>query len=62
MRPPRPIRRGDTVLVANYDRAVWRVIAVVDELAHLTKLNSFQRIDYREVPVARLTRAKGFLV
>lgn len=54
---PAPIRAGEIVKVADYDRAVWRVLSITDGLAWLTKLNSFERVDYYAVAIARLARA-----
>jgi len=51
---------GSLVRVTD-DPAVWRVVAVADGVAHLTKVLAFDRIDWKGVPVARLAPAASVL-
>lgn len=55
---PRPLAVGERVTVTNYPRAVWRIVAIADGLADLTKINSFERLDYRGVALERLNRTR----
>jgi hypothetical protein len=56
----RQFRPGDIVRVDG-DRSVWKVLAVVQGLAHLTKLLADPRLDWRDVTVDRLALAEGVL-
>jgi len=57
----RAVVRGDVVTIEGYRGAKWRVRGVANDLAHLTKMQVSQRMDYRDVPVARLTVKEGAL-
>lgn len=52
----RPIRAHETVNIDTWGAAAFRVLAVVNGLAHMTRLRSFERVDLRDIPVARLSR------
>lgn len=53
--------RDDTVVIESYGPARWKVLDVADGMAHLSMLFSFERLDYRDVPVERLTVIEGVL-
>jgi hypothetical protein len=57
----RRARRGDIVAVDTFEGAIWRVLSVSAEVAHLTKLTSSSRVDLRGIDVDRLTIRPVFL-
>ena len=51
-----PITVDDAVTVGD-GTDWWKVFGIENGFAHLSKLNSFHRLDWRGVAVERLTRA-----
>lgn len=53
--------RGDIVRIESCTETPWRTLGVSGELARLTKMHVSERLDYRDVPVSRLTMKEGRL-